>query len=44
MTYPADKAVFEDAAGNIGGGLDTDNLSEGSSNLLHRCKSRFSSV
>ena len=46
MTYPADKAVFEDAAGNIGGGLDTDNLSEGSSNLYYtdaRVDSRLSS-
>ncbi len=35
MTYPADKAVFLDASGNIGGGLTTDKLTEGSSNLYY---------
>lgn len=35
MTYPADKAIFKDASGNIGGGLTTDKLTEGSSNLYY---------
>jgi len=32
ITQPADKAIFQDASGNVAG-LDTDNVTEGSTNL-----------
>jgi len=32
ITQPADKAIYQDASGNVSG-LDTDNVSEGSTNL-----------